>query len=186
LTDTRGDLIRTVHWRRIGHPGTERLDLWRSPQGWMLDGAVEAFDTELFRVSYRVRCTPGWETVGAAIQVVAHGSQRSLDLAFDRNAGWSTNGDQAPGLGSCTDIDLGVTPSTNTLPIRRLQLEVGATERILAAWVRFPGLDVTASEQRYTRLSDRRYLYESATFRAEVEVDDLDLVTTYAGIWERA
>jgi hypothetical protein len=33
----------------------------------------------------------------------------------------------------CDDIDLAVTPATNTLPIRRLNLQVGGSESVIAA-----------------------------------------------------
>ncbi len=62
---------------------------------------------------------------------------------------------------------------------------VGETAEIDAAWIRFPELDVVRASQRYTRLADRRYLYQSRTFQAELDVDDLGLVVTYPGIWKR-
>lgn len=37
------------------------------------------------------------------------------------------NGVDCPAVAGCTDIDLGFSPSTNLLPIRRLSLEVGDT-----------------------------------------------------------
>jgi hypothetical protein len=44
---------------------------------------------------------------------------------------------------------------------------------------------VVPAVQRYTRLAESRYLYHSDTFRAELDVDDLGLVITYEGVWER-
>jgi hypothetical protein len=84
-------------------------------------------------------------------------------------------------------VDLGFTPATNTLPIRRLNLEIGAQREITAAWVKFPELTVQPLRQRYTRLSARLYRYESVgtDFRAEIEVDEEGLVVLYAGGWER-
>ena len=56
-----------------------------------------------------------------------------------------------------------------------------------AVWVRFPELTIEPLPQRYGRLAERRYRYESAggAFAAEIEVDDLGLVTTYEGGWRR-
>jgi hypothetical protein len=45
---------------------------------------------------------------------------------------------------------IAVTPATNTLAIRRLSLEVGSSESIIAAWVKFPDLTVQPLSQRYT------------------------------------
>jgi uncharacterized protein len=58
---------------------------------------------------------------------------------------------------------------------------------VTAAWVRFPELTIEPLPQRYIRLADRRYHYESAggAFIAEIEVDDLGIVTTYEGGWQR-
>ena len=92
-----------------------------------------------------------------------------------------------PELAECIDADLGISPSTNTLPIRRLNLAVGESRELTAAWVRFPELTVEPLAQRYTRLAERRYRYESTVsgFTAELEVDDLGLVISYENIWQR-
>jgi len=79
-----------------------------------------------------------------------------------------------------------VTPATNTLPIRRLNLEVGQSQQVTAAWLKFPELKLEILFQLYTRLSPQRYRYQSGTsFSAELLVDDLGLVTVYPGGWER-
>ena len=79
-----------------------------------------------------------------------------------------------------------MTPATNTLPIRRLNLHVGGSESVIAAWVKFPELTVEPLSQRYTRLAKDTYSYESNTgFSAEIVVDDLGLVNMYPGGWER-
>ena len=67
-------------------------------------------------------------------------------------------------LDGCTDVDLGWTPATNTIPIRRLNLAIGDTETISAAWIRFPELDVVVSPQRYTRLADDCWRYQSGHY----------------------
>src|SRR5712664_99467 len=45
-----------------------------------------------------------------------------------------------PHSANVCDIDLAVTPATNTLPIRRLNLEVGQSQEVTAAWLKFPDL----------------------------------------------
>ena len=62
-----------------------------------------------------------------------------------------------PDLDGCTDVDLGWSPITNVIPMRRLGLRVGDSVELLAAWVRFPELDVVANRQRYTRVTENRY-----------------------------
>jgi hypothetical protein len=85
------------------------------------------------------------------------------------------------------DIDLNFSPSTNLLPIRRLDLAVGATAAVRAAWLRFPSFKLEVLDQSYTRLESRRYRYESAggRFVADVTVDDAGVVIDYGDIWSR-
>lgn len=183
---SRRTLARSVNWKLLADSGSERADLWQEAEGWTIEGTVKAFVDELIRVTYIVRCSPEWETRAAMVNETRQEGERTIELLVDDDKRWWMDGQPVACLDGCSDVDLGVTPSTNTLPIRRLGLEVGATAEILAAWIRFPDLDVVPARQRYTRLSDRRYLYQSNSFQAELDVDDLGLVITYPGIWERA
>jgi len=52
--------------------------------------------------------------------------------------------------------------------------------------VKFPEFTVEPLSQRYTRLTTTTYRYESNTgFSADIVVDDLGLVITYPGGWDR-
>jgi hypothetical protein len=81
-------------------------------------------------------------------------------------------------------VDLGCSPSTNTLPIRRLRLAPGKAATIKAAWVRFPELVVVKAAQTYARLDEFTWRYASGTFDAELTVDEDGLVVAYAD-WRR-
>lgn len=74
---------------------------------------------------------------------------------------WRVDGVVDRTLRGCTDVDLCCSPSTNTLPIRRLRLAVGASKTIKAAWVRFPGLSVVSASQTYARIDEVSYRYSS-------------------------
>jgi hypothetical protein len=107
---------------------------------------------------------------------VAGGSPRPVPAAIE-----------IPAVAGCLDVDLAFTPATNILPLRRLDLAVGESREMTAAWVRFPELSVEPLAQRYTRLDERRVRYESrdGSFTAELEVDELGLVVSYPPLWER-
>jgi hypothetical protein len=184
-TDPARSLVRTVNWRLIADRGSERCELLQEADGWTLAGTVEAFLDGPIRVTYAVRCSPEWMTRGVVVNEIEQDEERSFELAVGPDGRWRLDGELRPDLDRCVDVDLGMTPSTNTLPIRRLGLEVGASAEILAAWIRFPQLDVVPAAQRYTHMAENQYLYQSDTFRAELDVDDLGLVITYAGVWER-
>lgn len=181
------EVVRTVFWRRLDCPGAEYCQLRRHPDGWELSGtALVALDGHPLRAHYQVVCDAGWATRAVGVETSTGGTTRTLRLTVDeRRRWWDASGELQP-LRGCVDVDLGVSPSTNTLPVRRLGLEVGAAAEIGAAWVRFPELDVTRLDQRYTRLDARRYRYQSLTDgRAyAIEVDHLGLVRRYEDGWE--
>jgi hypothetical protein len=89
-------------------------------------------------------------------------------------------------VAGCIDLDLGFSPSTNLLPIRRLGLAVGQEAEVKAAWLRFPGLPLEPLEQLYRRIDVTTYRYESAggSFVTELQVNAQGLVTRYPNFWE--
>jgi hypothetical protein len=178
---------RTVVWKCLFAPGLEFFTLTESDAGWELAGTVIVVqDSGPLRVVYRVECDDRWRTRQVDVAVSGGGQHRALALRVDDAGSWRLDGAPLEAPAGQIDIDLGVTPSTNTLPIRRLNLAVGQSAPVTATWLQFPSLTIGPLNQRYTRLSERRYRYESDTgFVTELEVDDGGLVTTYNGGWER-
>jgi len=136
------------------------------------------------RIEYKVLADARGLTTAAHVRQLRGFEARTVALARDGRGNWTVDGARVPALRGCTDVDLGCSPSTNTLPIRRLRLAVGASKTIQAAWLRFPDLEVVKAAQTYTRLDELTYRYASGTFQADLAVDDEGLVTAY-GPWRR-
>jgi len=183
-------LLRTVHWKRLDQPWVERCTLLRGGRRsarWILDGTViGSFDGEPFDVRYAVLCQQVWSTSQVEVSAMIGTRVLGLELVRDKRR-WFIDATESPEQHESFDVDLGFSPATNSLPIRRLDLDVGDSSEIRTAWVRFPEMTVEPFPQRYTRLAEHRFLYESLTsdFKAELTVDDLGLVTDYQGIWTR-
>ena len=96
---------------------------------------------------------------------------RPRDRLAATSWGWEVDDELASHLDGCPDADLGWTPASNTVPIRRLGLEVGETAGITTAWVRFLELDVEASEQRYQRLAVDLWQYTSSDYNYQLVAD---------------
>ncbi|PYQ47738.1 MAG: hypothetical protein DMF78_22920, partial [Acidobacteria bacterium] len=135
---------------------------------------------------YGVSCDEAWVTRAVAVHLYGPAGDRALRLAA-QDGRWYDEDVERESVRGCVDVDLGWSPSTNTLPIRRLGLAVGQDRAVTAAWVRFPELTLEPLAQEYRRLDERRYRYSSAggRFTAELEVDEDGLVTTYGEIWAR-
>lgn len=178
---------RRVTWRRNDEVETdEHATLTIRDTGLSLVGTVLGADEGApLRVEYRVLTDGAGLTQAAHVRELRGFEQRTVTLERSSKGVWTVNGKQDRKLKGCADVDIGCTPSTNTLPIRRLRLAVGGKQTIQAAWVRFPELTVVKAEQAYSRLDDFTYRYESGTFSAEVVVDDDGVVASYGDVWRR-
>ena len=177
-----------IAWKRLDARGLERCELAPDTRGWSLRGTILLSDAgQRFEARYELVCDSAWRTRAIAIDVRRPDGERSRRFTVE-DGRWSLDGTEIDAVRGCIDVDLAWTPSTNTLPIRRLELAVGQSQAVTAAWVRFPDLTVEPLPQEYLRLAERRYRYSSAggRFVAELEVDEHGLVTTYGDIWARA
>lgn len=186
-TTTIADAVR-ICWRRIDRPGHEAAELRRVDDEWRLRGVVVLVsESQPSALEYEVICDASWRTTRATVTSLLDERRKTLELRRAPSGGWRVDGAERPELAGCTDVDLGFTPSTNLLPIRRLGLESGAEAAVRAAWVRFPGLTVEILDQVYRRTGANTYRYESAggAFTRQLEVDQNGLVVDYPGIWTR-
>jgi uncharacterized protein len=175
-----------VAWRRSDEIETdEHCTLSLRDAGSSLVGTVLGAEAGApVRIEYRVFADPAGLTTAAHIRDLRGFETRTIALERDAKGNWRVDGAVVRALKGCTDVDLGCSPSTNTLPIRRLRLAIGKPQTIKAAWIRFPELTVVKAAQTYTRLDEFTYRYASGDFEAELTVDDDGLVTTYAA-WRR-
>jgi len=178
-----------VLWRRLDRPGHESARLFRDERGWHLDGAaVFAHQGRPCSLDYRIACDPEWRTRSVEVAGWLGGRTILVTAKVGRAGSWKVGGADVARIGGCVDVDLNFSPSTNLLPIRRLNLAVGEERSVRAAWLRFPTFRFEPLEQSYRRLSRNRYRYQSAggRFETDLEVDENGFVTRYPRFWEAA
>ena len=173
-------------WRRLDLHALEDFE----DDGRAFRGRVQVDEAIPWLVEYRIAFDGGWVTLGTEVSVQRAGRSRKLRLQREPSGCWLADDCEVETCRGALDVDLGVTPSTNTSAIRRLGLAVGASAEFTAAWVRFPELTIEPLPQRYTRLEANTYLYESlpggaVVFQARLEVDGTGLVERYEGLFER-
>lgn len=182
-----------VFWGAEDGPGVEHLQLTLGPDGIAASGTIAGVDSGgPFRARYRIVCDAGWRVRGLAVDAATPHGAPALGLSADGDGRWTTrSGDPLPALDGAVDVDLSASPSTNTLPIRRLSLAPGEAARVRVVYVRVPALTLAALDQRYTCLARTplggRWRYESldAPFTAELDVDAEGLVRDYPGLFRR-
>jgi len=182
------DLKRAVVWKNLLLNGADYCALWHTAEGWLLKGSLVGIleDHRPVLANYEVHCDEKWNTHRVHVERTIGRDVKSLSLTVESRGVWRSLGRELRDLHGCEDVDLALTPATNTLAIRRLNLRVGGTASVVAAWVKLPELTVQPLPQTYTRQTENSYRYESNTgFSAEIVVDDLGLVSEYPGGWQR-
>ena len=175
-----------IFWRRLDLPGHEFATIKQRDDGWELSGvALFSHHGTPARLDYRVMCEASWRTKSAQIAGVIGDQEINLHVSVDSERKWFLNGTECPAVAGCLDIDLGFSPSTNLLPIRRLALERGQEAEVRAAWLPFQSLAFELLPQLYKRESETTYRYESGggVFVRVLEVNAVGFVTNYPGLW---
>ncbi len=173
-------------WRILDAPGHDACRYRRDPIGWITEGAsVFAEDGRVHALTYRLRCDHDWNSRSASVEGWIGDAAFALELARNADGGWTVDGQHAPGLAGCLDIDLGFTPATNINAMRRLALAAGERRSLVAVWLDTEDWSVKPLPQSYHRIADDAYDYASPhnDFRARLRVDRFGAVTDYEGIW---
>jgi hypothetical protein len=176
----------TILWRFMVYPGYEFCRLFQAGSEWHLEGtAVFSYEHRPCRLAYHVICDAAWHTLSARVEGRVGQDEVALMLVPDRDQRWWLNEDEVQAVRGCTDIDLNFSPSTNIIPIKRLHLAVGETAEVKAAWLKFPSFKLEPLQQRYSRLEEMLYRYESGSgqFRADLRTNQDGFVIDYPDIW---
>lgn len=180
--------IATILWRRLDTPGHDVCRLEHDGESWQLDGAAvfRHDDGRPAQLHYRVRCDKAWHAQWGTVRGWLGGEAIDLSIVRDAHGGWKLNDAAVPDLGHCTDLDLGFTPASNLLPLRRLHLGQGEAADAPAAWVDLNGGGLSELPQRYERRGEADYWYAAPRFdyQAMLSVTPEGFVRRYPKLWE--
>jgi len=178
---------------REARAGFEVVYFQSHDDGHLVIGATTAVEGgQSWIVDYEIRVDVGWRTRSARVTGRSTTGARRRLLEGNGGGRWSIDGEPAPHLDGCLDVDLESSAMTNALPVHRLALTPDATVQAPAAYVRALDLSVERLEQQYTRTTDQdgrqRYDYTAPAFdfSCRLVYDEAGLVMAYPGIAVRA
>lgn len=139
------------------------------------------------QLSYRVDCDHAWLTVGGHVRGWLGAKAVDFVVARTSAGAWTLDGAVVEAPADCVDLDLGFTPATNLVALRRLALAEGQAADAPAAWLDIATGTLARLPQRYERRTPTSYWYEapSVGYAELLEVDPNGFVCSYPGLWER-
>lgn len=193
--------VRMFAWEGVADWRAEVATVRLTPSGLIAQGVQLGASPFPYRMEYEVHAPHNWVTERLSVTIESPSSRRSIELTHDGRGTWvceatmaghdqlAPPGGPASDVAGAFDCDLGFSPLTNAMPIRRLNLNTHAGgEDFVMAWVSVPDLRLIRSEQRYEHVScdpERsivRYVGRHRGFAGELTLDPDGFVVTYPGM----
>lgn len=145
------------------------------------------YEGKLYKIDYLIMTNGNWETLSVEIRSRHSNSEHHISLKGDGKGNWVLNDHPAPQFNGCIDVDLPLTPFTNTLPINRLKPAPGQQREVSVIYLDLLANEIKPVRQKYTCVSSSVYQYENIPndFEARIEVDEAGLVVDYPKLFLR-
>jgi hypothetical protein len=196
---------RSVAWAKLDPPGTELAEIVLGPGSLEATGVAIGVAPVTYRLDYRLDASDGLRTRRLEVRARGAGWRRQVVLTRDGSGAWTIDaaaegevdlpapGGDASALAGAEDVDLGLSPLTNSMPVLRHDLLQAGERDFLMAWISVPDLAVHADPQRYTFVrataGGRRLVRflgpEQGGFTADIAFDADGLVVDYPFIARR-
>ena len=187
VTRDQPKLVASFFWRRLDQPGHDCCRLFELSAGWMLRGmAVFREPGQPCNFAYEVLVDSTWKTRSA--RITGFRGKKEIDTQVRRAADgqWHVGTEIQRAVASCVDIDLGFTPATDMLAVRRLRLGIGEQAETPAAWLALPSMRLRVLPQTYLRSTKIGYDYKAPTvgYKGRLQISSLGAVGRYPGLFD--
>jgi uncharacterized protein len=142
-------------------------------------------ENRIYKIDYHICTNENWETTFVNIRTQFDNLVELITLE-KKEGKWLLNNKPDPEFEDIFDIDISLTPFTNTLPVNRLKLKDGERKVIEVIYFDIFEKEIKSVKQVYTRVSGTDYVYENydGSFKANIRVDEQGLVVDYSELFE--
>lgn len=177
---------KNIVWNGVAYNSIENCIVDFNSAGAAIRSVITgSYDKTPYVVRYAIHTNDKWHTIMVEVETQAFDKIQKHAYITDGNGHWFANRQQLPAFDHCTAIDISLSPFTNTLAIRQLNLAVGAHARIRVLYFDILEQQIRPVEQSYTRLAANSYKFETVPndFEATITVDESGLVQNYPGLF---
>jgi uncharacterized protein len=175
-----------IIWKGIRPNTTEYCSIKQEPNGIVVRGQITGLlEDRPINIYYAINLDKDYQINAVHLQCPFNNSF-DVSLLHKDEKWYDLQGNHLSQYDDCDDVDISITPFTNTIPIRRLHLTLGESRKIPVIYIDPLENTLTRTLQRYTYMENSRYRYENLTsgFVSEVITDSTGIVVEYPGIWK--
>jgi hypothetical protein len=177
---------KKIVWQSLAWEGVEHCQIASINHTFVVNSKLRGkIGSELFDLTYKLEINSHWEVTSVRIDSLLD-NHVILAIHKDSNNGWVDS--QSVPLNTfldCIDIDISLSPFTNTLPIRRLKFENNERLLIDVLYIDLPSGQIKPMKQWYTKLENRRYKYEDETgYINSITVDEDGVIIDYPNLFK--
>jgi hypothetical protein len=177
-----------ILWKGIEYESLENCLITITEAGAQINSTIVGqYNGKIYLVNYQIKTNTTWETVSVTIESLINKQSQHWKLEGDGKDNWQLNDKAVPQFEGCIDVDIPLTPFTNSLPINRLKLAIGETQLIKVIYLDLLANEFKPVQQKYIRLKENVYHYENVPndFEADIIVDRQGLVVDYPSLFTR-
>lgn len=178
-------ILGSAFWKRLDLPGRDAACIRGTDDGFELLGQAVFLDPRgPAALRYVLELGPDWSTRQGHVTGFI-GASPVDTLVVRGPEGWTLNG-RGFGMGDIVDLDLGFTPATNMVQLRRGGLAQGDTAQFDVAWLEAGDEALVRLPQFYRRMSVSEYAYDSPTadYGGTIVLASSGFAAVYPGLWE--
>jgi len=177
-----------IRWKSEYYHTSEHCQLSRLADRLEIQSHITGrYENTAVDLRYTIHTDLQWQVRSFTVNSRLDDMTTIITGAKTRTGTWLINGLPDPALDTCIDIDISLTPFTNSLPINRLSFIPDQPQQIHVVYMDILTKQILHRQQQYTCLSPTRYHFANIPndFEADITTDENGLVTDYPGLFTR-
>lgn len=179
--------MKNIIWKGLEQESMEYCRIWQNT-GISVKSTVVGFHEAVpFVVEYDIDLTAGWGVRSFRVRSNLGHIDQTIFMETDGLGSWYHDGKKMDHLQGCLDIDISITPMTNSLPLRRLKIGFGETHYTDVVYIDMPSCQIGKERQEYTCIDRNLYRFTNndGSFSADIRTCDEGIVQHYPGLFHR-
>ena len=177
-----------VIWDHLESAGAEYLTLKKFAHHMEVRGTVLLVDQGApHQLTYEMKIGLDWKT--KKVKIYKDGDKKPFVVQVENQDKWWVNGVYDENLDGATNVDLTITPFSNSLPINRVSWNIGERRTFKMVYIDVLRKEVMPLLQVYTYLGDtnghRIFQYRCRDYENALVIDDQGWVVEYPGVFNR-